>query len=195
MDNKAAKIKWGKSDISYKNYQAFIKNKNDRFSLSLIDLLYISNFKGGNATINEEEGVINRKLTSYSDKLREIEKTFISKNLFDLTEMQIDKLIQIVESICNLTKKEVETKIDGFSASYLSALLSAYFPNLIPILDRRVLINLKLVQNNDINKAGQIKDIQMFYAPLIKKIAKISKQEPHKMLREIDEDIFIKNLI
>jgi hypothetical protein len=44
--NKKAKTQWLKSAISYDNYNKFIKNKLDKFELTYIDLLYISNFKG-----------------------------------------------------------------------------------------------------------------------------------------------------
>ena len=47
MDNdKRATTQWDKSSISYKNYQSYIANKPQKFELTLIDLLYISNFKG-----------------------------------------------------------------------------------------------------------------------------------------------------
>ena len=95
-----------------------------------------------------------------------------------------------VIEICNLTCKNSETRIDGFSVSYLSALLQAYFPSLIPILDRRVLINLHLVSESDRDKQDQIKNIQQFYKPLIEKIAFISK-EKKQTLRAIDKDLFV----
>lgn len=46
---------WKKSEISLQNYQNYLSRKKDKFHLSIIDLLYILNFKGGNATINEGE--------------------------------------------------------------------------------------------------------------------------------------------
>ena len=64
--NNAAISKWNKSLVSYDNYQIYIKQKRERFDLKLIDLLYISNFKGGNSTINEKEISVNQKLISYS---------------------------------------------------------------------------------------------------------------------------------
>jgi len=82
-----------------------------------------------------------------------------------------------ITTICNLTHKTTFTKIDGFSVSYLSALLSSYFPTLIPILDRRVLINLSLVKTADIDNYGQIKNIQRFYGPLVKKFVELCKNE------------------
>jgi len=113
----------------------------------LIDLLYIKNFKGGNATINEDEQIINEKLRDYYlEELQEIDKAFNSKKLSELKDDEIKNLIEYVNSISDLTTND-ETKIDGFGVSYLSALLSSYFPELIPIVDRRVLIKLKKMKS------------------------------------------------
>ena len=188
--DKKAQTQWGKSSISYENYQNYINLKQDRYKLSLIDLLYVSNFKGGNATINEPESVIENKLNSYSTGLKDIHNEFNKKTLAELTNMELENLVSKIMAICNLTRKDTNTRIDGFSVSYLSALLNVYSPTLIPILDRRVLINLHLVSNNDIDKQGQIKNIQQFYKPLIEKIAKISR-DTNLTVREVDRQIFI----
>jgi hypothetical protein len=181
--------RWEKSDISYQNYLEYIAKKQNRYELTFIDLLYVSNFKGGNATINEPELAIHKKLASYSEKLRNIEEDFKGMSLAVLTDIQLKNLVSKVIEICNLTCKNSETQIDGFSVSYLSALLQAYFPNLIPILDRRVLINLHLVSESDRNKQDQIKNIQQFYKPLIEKFAIITR-EKGQTLREVDKDLF-----
>ncbi len=89
-----------------------------------------------------------------------------------------------------MTKRNTDNKIDGFSVSYLSALLNCYFPNLLPILDRRVLINLGLVTDQDINKQGQIIDIERFYENLIFKMREKSLSE-NKSLRQIDKELFV----
>lgn len=188
--DKKAETQWDKSSLSYQNYQDYIDKKESRYDLSLIDLLYISNFKGGNATINEPEQKINSKLLSYSEGLSEINNDFNQKALSDLTSSQLEKLVSKILAICNLTHKDKETRIDGFSVSYLSALLSAYFPTLIPILDRRVLINLQLVSDTDIDTQGQIKNIQTFYKPLIEKIAEISRATG-QTVRKIDRQLFV----
>ena len=191
--DKKAENKWKKANNCYENYQNFIKGKTDRFELTLIDLLYISNFKGGNATIGEKEQEVNEKLLAYSEKLRKISKTFKSKKLSQLTDPEIKKLVGYIESVSDLTEKE-NTKIDGFGPSYLSALLSAYFPRLIPILDRRVLLNLKVVDKNDLNSQDQVKKIGKFYGELIQKIAKLAKKNTLKTIRNIDREIFIKKI-
>jgi hypothetical protein len=189
-----AKTIWDKSDTGYKNYQVYITGKTNRFELTLIDLLYISNFKGGYAIIGEKEQEVNVKLRVYSEKLREINRTFDSKKLSQLTDAEIKKLVEDVESVVVLTHKKNSTKIDGFGPSYLSALLSSFFPELIPILDRRILLNLKLADKNDLNSQGQVKSIEKFYGRLIQKIAKIVKKSTSKTIRDIDREEFIKKI-
>lgn len=111
-----------------------------------------------------------------------------------LTDIEIEELISLITEICNLTHKTTSTRIDGFSISYLSALLNSYFPILIPILDRRVLINLRLVSSFDIDKYGQIKNIQRFYDTLVKTFADRCKND-NLNIREIDMNLFATKLI
>jgi hypothetical protein len=191
--DKKALTQWTKSAISYENYQSFIDKKSNKFELSLIDLLYISNFKGGNATINEPDQTISAKLIAYSEQLEEIDKEFCGFSLSALTDEKLDLLISKVLLVCKLTQKGNDTKIDGFSVSYVSALLNAYFPTLIPILDRRVLINLSLVNNSDIDKYGQVKNILNFYDPLIRNFAESCKKNKLDA-REIDKNLFTTKL-
>lgn len=193
LNDISAATKWDKSNISFENYRGYIQTKRNRFDLTLIDLLYISNFKGGNATINEPEDEINYKLAEYSNELSIIGKEFYGRSLIELNSQDIKRLAERILGICILTDKYLETNIDGFSVSYLSALLSAYFPDLIPILDRRVLINLQLVTEQDINSQGQIKNIIRFYPQLIEKIASLCK-ELRLSVREIDRKLFVTNI-
>lgn len=53
--------RWYKLGISLNNYKNYISRKTTT-NLTLIDLLYISNFKGGNAAIHEEEYALNVRL-------------------------------------------------------------------------------------------------------------------------------------
>lgn len=192
IDKKAVTL-WNKAQFSFINYQNYVNSKENRFQLTLIDLLYISNFKGGNATIHEPEKDIEQKLISYSDKLIEIHNQFRDRSLGQLNGEEVQKLALMVECVCNLTDKSSKTKIDGFSVSYLSALLNAYFPNLIPILDRRLLINLDLIQKNDIQKSGQIKQIRKFYGPLINSFATLCSHH-NLSVRELDKKIFTQKI-
>lgn len=192
MDRKA-QTQWLKASISYDNYQNYINNKTTRYSLSIIDLLYISNFKGGNASIHEHQANVDNKLLHYSGGLARIEDRFNSATLSELNQIELLELKEMIISMCQLTHKGTFTKIDGFSTSYLSALLNAYFPRLIPILDRRVLINLALVGDNDIDNYGQIKNIEQFYGPLINKFRELCTQY-NSTVRQIDRVLFITKL-
>lgn len=192
--DKKATTQWGKAAIGYQNYQDYLALKNDKFKLKLVDLLYVSNFKGGNATINEYEHSVEQKLTYYSTILKEISSNYGSKSLGDLCHDERVQLKKLITRLCELTKKDCPTKIDGFGASYLSALMSSFFPKLIPILDRRILLNLKLVREDDVSSQGQIKNIEKFYPILIDKMYSICTKS-NKSLREIDKEIFIMKLI
>ncbi|MCA4898257.1 MAG: hypothetical protein ACK514_03015 [Bacteroidota bacterium] len=190
MIDKKATTQWEKAAVSYTNYAKYIQSKADKFELTLVDLLYISNFKGGNSTINEDEFIAKTKLKKYSKALREIEAEFSSRNLAELNDKEVKELIEKVKTLCYLTKKNTDSKIDGFSISYLSALANCYFPNLLPILDRRVLINIGIVTRQEIDKQGQIIDIERFYEPLILEMRKKSSSE-NKTLRQIDKELFV----
>ena len=183
---------WEKSDISLRNYKNFINRKNNKFELSIIDLLYISNFKGGNATVNEDEKILSIKLKKYSEIFIQIDKTFKNQTLSGISNIEYDKLREYIDQILELNQKN-ETEIDGFKSSFMSALLHSYFPNLIPILDRRVLINLDLVNEKNLYSSKQVKKIEDLYPKLIAKVREISKKT-NRTIREIDKEYFIINL-
>ena len=84
----------------------------------------------------------------------------------------------------------MRTSIDGFKSSYASALLHFYFPNLIPILDRRVLqgIGIKIRTNTQ----GQVVQIDQYYPQLIDAFYKDLTEGSGKTLRELDKEYFIK---
>jgi len=193
LDNRASK-QWDKACISYNNYQEYLKAKSDRFELTLIDLLYISNFKGGNATINENEAEINKKLGKYSDILKLINHSFALRSISSLLDDECENLLFLIEAAFDLVRTNSIYKIDGFSFSYISALLNAYFPNLVPILDRRLLINLKLVNSSNVDSQGQIKNIPFFYKNLFYKTRELMRGNSCS-LRELDRIIFIQKII
>ena len=181
---------WTKSAISLNNYQKYLNRKPDKFQLTIVDLLYISNFKGGNATINVEEELLNVKLKSYSCILIQIDNTFKKQTLAQISNSDFEKLIDYIKNILRLCQTE-ETTIDGFKSSFLSALLHSYFPNLIPILDRRLLKNLNLIQSTDLHKSKQVKKIETFYPNLISKIRDLCKSS-NQTIRQIGKEYFIK---
>ena len=65
-------------------------------------------------------------------------------------------------------------------------LLHAYFPELIPILDRRNIINLDIPKKEDVNNEGQIKNIDKFIRPVVEKFAELCKLR-NQSIREVDK--------
>ncbi len=180
---------WKKANKSYQNYLAYIKSKRERFKLTLIDLLYVRNFKGGNASIHEDESSMNVKLKKYSECLGNIHNRFDSKRLGELSNGELKVLKEKAHSFVSLTLSD-DTSIDGFKSSYASALLHFYFPNLIPILDRRVLNGAGIHAKK--NSQGQVINIEQYYPNLIDKFYIYLKNNPIKSLRDYDKECFTK---
>lgn len=186
-----ALTRWEKADKTYENYTSYLDKKTDKFHLTFIDLLYVSNFKGGNSTINGLENEVNDKLKHYSEFLKEVDDIFKDKELRNLTENELEILFEKVQNVFDLVK-DSNTKIDGFSYSYLSALLHFYFPKLLPILDRRVLISSKIVCVDDIkqvDKQYQIIQIENYYDDLIRFMREKLQKENYN-LRDLDKELF-----
>jgi len=138
-DTRAAN-KWKKLRHAYKYASEHISSKKSNiYSINTIDLVLISNFKGGNASIAEPVNQIEEKLIKYTAELSRIGNEFKKGNLRELEKPELDKLCNFAIRFLNLTLNR-STKIDGFGPSYASALLNIYFPDLLPILDRRVLL-------------------------------------------------------
>lgn len=184
--DKGASTRWINANKSLQNYKAYIGKKPNRFALTYIDLLYVSNFKGGNASIHEEEDIVDKKLLAYSVSLKEIFLNFNDKNLNSLSDDSIEILIIKTQQFLNLTLQE-KSRIFGFKSSYASALLNAYFPTLIPILDRRVLTNLGIASRNP--TTGQVDNMEIFMPALIKKFYERLKING-TTLRDLDQEFF-----
>lgn len=187
-----AETKWEKANISYKNYMDYINRKENKYGLTLIDLLYVSNFKGGNASINEEEKLANIKLKKYSMKLIEILGRFKDRKLSDLSDEDFTDLKKLIKQFLDLTSDEIFS-IDGLKTSYASALIHFYFPNLVPIIDRRVLNGADI--NVEKDTQGQIKNIEQYYPNLIDKFYSELKQRTNLTIRALDREFFIKPII
>ena len=150
--------------------------------------MYVSNFKGGYATINETEETITEKLITYGKLFKEIDVKFRNKNLNNLDNNETTELISLSEKLIKLTDYKSENKIDGFGVSFLTTLLHFYFPNLYPILDRRVLNGLKLITETDLDAQGQVKNLKYFYSKLV---LEIKERTGNQTIRELDKELFI----
>ncbi|TBN37942.1 hypothetical protein [Pseudomonas sp. BGI-2] len=182
---------WEMLNEAMSHFQEHIRNKKLIWELSLTDLLHVSNFKGGNASITEPMATLPPKLKQYEIVLRDIETTFKKKGLNDLTEEELTQLTGRCTDFLALTTKP-KSKIRGLGPSYASALLAAHFINLIPVLDRRVLNGAAISVTTQAN--GQVKDIAKHYAELIKAFRAALRLTPEMSLRELDKKWFIKSL-
>jgi hypothetical protein len=185
-----AENKWHRARDSYAYASSRIKAKRRgrQYTLDHIDLILVSNFKGGFASIAEPEIDLDNKLKTYSDHLSKIGDKFEGKKLHDLNKAQLGSLCDQAAQFLQLTLLR-QTAIDGFGPSRASALLNIYFPDLLPILDRRALngVNITGVRKN---KQGQVKNIERHYQVLIGYIHARLRDDKTKTIEGIDREMF-----
>jgi len=182
---------WEMLNEAMSHFQEHIRNKKFTCKLSLVDLLHVSNFKGGNASITEPIATLPAKLEHYEIALKDIETTFKEKSLSSLTEEELTQLTGRCADFLALTTKP-KSKIRGFGPSYASALMAAHFIDLIPVLDRRALNGAGISVKTDSNR--QVKNIANHYAELIRAFRSALRLSPEMTLRELDKQWFSKNL-
>lgn len=182
---------WQMLDEAMSYFQAHIALKTDRYSLTIVDLLHVSNFKGGNASITEPIHLLPRKLKPYGAALSQIDKVFDVKDLVKLDESKTNELKIHCKNFLDLTTR-ADTAVRGFGPSYASALLAAYFPNLIPVLDRRSLNGAGIKADKDTQ--GQVKNVATHYGELIEAFKRELQRNPGATLRQIDKRWFSKPL-
>lgn len=83
---------WELLNVAMSHFQEHIRTKKLIWELSLVDLLHVSNFKGGNASITEPMATLPAKLKHYESALRDIETNFKKKALNNLTEDELTQL-------------------------------------------------------------------------------------------------------
>lgn len=190
MPDKAAQTKWARLTIALDYYTKYLATKpiRTRFSLSVMDLLFIRNFKAGNASVTEPLGSLTVKLRSYGSALRTIHQAFPSRALGTLATNELSTLIELADQTLKLAR-EPSTSIAGFGPSYVSALLAAFFPRLLPVLDRRVLNGANIPAK--LTSQKQVSHIQEHYGALIQKSNQVLRAEPRLELRKLDRRWFI----
>ena len=160
-----------------------------------MDLVLVSNFKGGSASIAEESDKLATKLQHYSRRLEELNAKFGTRRLPDLSDTEVESLSQLASDFCEMAKSRLhhtETKINGFGPSYASALLNAYFPDLLPILDRRVLSALQ-IKGVETDSQGQVRELEKHYPALIFEVSRLASSRRCD-LTEIDRELFVQPL-
>jgi hypothetical protein len=188
-DSRAAN-RWHKARRAYAYASARIAERRPthRFAIDHIDLVLVSNFKGGNASIAEPLEALEDKLKAYNACLLGIAEGFKEKHLRDLKDPQVLKLCDQAFDFLQLTLSNA-TKIDGFGPSYASALLNIYFPDLLPILDRRVLLAAG-APHVQVNSQRQIRKIEQHYSWLIQETHRRLKRNTKLTMSQLDFDLF-----
>jgi len=187
--NQGALNRWNKARTPYGYLRSYILNKpvTHSYHLTLIDLVLVSNFKGGSATIAEPQDSLDQKLKSYSQKLSHIGCEFGKKSLSILKDRELTELILLASGFCELSKS-TDAKINGFGPSFATALLNVNFPKLLPILDKRGL-NGADIKNVKTNSQGQVLGIESHYPDLIRYFYKRTNEDS-MTVEEIDKEIF-----
>lgn len=189
--DRGAETRWKRARIAYGYLRDHIEQKpeSSRFFLSLVDLVLVSNFKGGSATIAETPESLKCKLPHYSNHINFIHAKFKGRDLSEMDDLEANHLSVLAKEFCEMANgNNAETKINGFGPSYASALLNAYFPDLLPILDRRVL-NALQVEDVKVNAQGQVIDLVIHYPALIREVRKLATERKCS-LEEIDRALF-----
>jgi hypothetical protein len=194
-----AKRQWLKARVAYNYYADYISKKPGIFDLSIVDLLFLANFKGGSATINEPPATLAPKLKAYSVGLNFIHKKFKSHSLVSLNKQELDYFCRLTDIFIQLAAKSSRpnTHIDGFGESFASALLHFHFPELAPILDKRAL-NGAGVPGLRVDKYNNVRNLGSLYGALIRKSYSIlKKHHAHGKkwtLMQLDQDLFCRKL-
>lgn len=185
-----AESTWKRLDAALDYYTRYLANKpnNARFSLSVVDLVYVRNFKAGNSSITESLGSLERRLPEYRKVLAAIDQAFSRTGLGDLATKELSKLIALANATLQLARAPA-TAIRGFGPSYASAMLAAHFPQLLPVLDRRVLNGAGIAVK--FNSQKQVVNIESYYGALIQKARRTLREEPGLTLRALDRRWFV----
>ena len=184
--------RWDLLNNTFEAYQEYRKNQGSEHSLSYVDLLYVSNFKGGNASVGDSRKEVDQTLSKYyQPQLKAIKDSFGFIKLQELTPAQYEELSRLATEFVKLTK-DTDSKIRGFGVSWASALLALNFPDLLPVLDRRVLAGAGIKEGIEAmnKKGGQVKNIETHYPQLLKRLSLSLNRNEALTLRQLDRKWF-----
>jgi hypothetical protein len=189
-----AERRWIKADNAYQYYQHYIDSKPDRYALTITDLIYVTNFKGGSAIIAEPPKSLAEKLNYYERQLRECASAPEFKRTLGSLNTKCYKLaLSRIVAYANLTINR-HAHIDGFRASFTSALLHFYFPRLVPILDRRGVNGARLYGIIVQPSNNQVNNLLELYPRLIAYCRTRLRASPQLTLRGLDRRLFAQPL-
>lgn len=181
--------RWKRLNIAFESFRRHIEDKgSNKFDLTEVDLLHASNFKGGNASICEPLDTLREKLGVYSKILHEIGDQFGGRQLVDLQKDELDSLVSPANSFLQLTLSP-GTEIDGFGPAYASAVLSAHYTDLLPVIDKWVLNGAGIVEAE---LKIPVDDIEDYYGELIDRCWCHLQKNSGLTLRALDHQWYTK---
>jgi hypothetical protein len=196
MIDRRAQRQWEKARVAYAYYADYINNKPGKHDLSILDMLFVANFKGGSATINEPPSTLAPKLKAYTIGLNFIYKKFKNRSLISLNQTELEQFCRLADTFIQLASQP-NTHIDGFGESFASALLHFHFPELAPILDKRTL-NGADVPGLQVDEYNNVRNMGDLYGALICKSHAILKQRQTRgknwTLVKLDRELFCRAL-
>ncbi|QHP69825.1 hypothetical protein EI171_22535 [Bradyrhizobium sp. LCT2] len=181
--------RWDKLNFAFEYLLQFISLKpaEERYQINSVELALVSNFKGGNNSVVEPLHSLGDKLLRYSCQLSRLAKLIAGR---DLRQIQaIDSLGAEAGEFLALSAR-ANSKIAGFGPSYASALLAAYFPQTLPIVDRQVLRGADI--GHDVDESGQVVSIANYYPMLLRRFRDELEVRPRVSVRELDREWFIR---
>jgi hypothetical protein len=188
--DKRAESAWKRAENAYQHCRAYMQDKSPRLVLSITDLVYVKNFKGGSTIIGESPATIQERLAPYEALLREADgMPAFQKTLGQLDDREYQDAVRVMKTFAALPRT---SPINGFGVSFSTALLHFYFPEVVPILDRRGLNGAGI--KADVDKQGQVKKLLDSYPDLIAYCRARLRGEPSLTLRALDQSLFIQKL-
>jgi hypothetical protein len=188
MIDQTAARRWKRLNIAMAHFQSYILNKTSKYDLTIIDLLFVSNFKGGNASITEPAATISDKLREYSLHLERMNRCIAGRTLVQFEDANFEEVKTLACDVLKLTAKRSNFQISGFGPSYASALLSGYFPDVVPVIDRRVLNGARI--EVELDSQQQVKDMAQHFQVLFDRCREMLFSEL-MTLREVDMHWFV----
>ena len=191
--DKRAVTNWERAQHAYQHYQNFIVSKPNRYSLSFADLVFVKNFKGGNALLAEPVTTFNTKIAYYEKILKICAADSAFNNpLSKIPVCDYPRIKKLIIDFVSLPNSQISA-INGFGCSFASALLHFYFPSVVPILDKRAL-NGSSIQGIQVNKYNNVTNLLSLYPNLIDYCRTNLEQRPYLTMRQLDKELFIQQL-
>jgi len=193
--DKGAVARWRRAQHAYEHYKRFIADKPAKLALAFADLVFVKNFKGGSAFIDEPVATFDAKLSHYERALRacDVDPAFAhTLTLATIPDGDYGRVRSTIVAFAALPETPA-FKISGFGSSFASALLHFYFPLIVPILDRRAL-NGSGIPGLRVNRQNNITKPLLLYPALIDNCRASLQQNQQLTLRELDRQLFIEEL-